>query len=338
MAKIKMAILISSVILLTGCGDLIVDQAGSNENLEDFQAAWERVDAVYPYLELKRINWDSLYTVYKSRAEQAHGDEIYTVLIEMLGELKDRHVHVKTDGGGYISTYDPPRWIKDKYAYNPAVVRNYFDQELKITGEGTIEYEIIPGNIGYVYLGTFDEDYLLNHFSEALDYVKNTDALIVDIRHNNGGSYQNLVAVVSRFVTSPLEKPEYYLLGELIPLEPFEPQGHFQYINRVVVLINGVCYSTGDIFPEIMKQIPNVTLVGDTTGGGSSGSTSSAPAEYELPSGKRIFVGTTDWRNYDGIPLEWIGCPPDIRVEQTEEDILNGRDKQLEFAIDMLKL
>jgi len=86
-----------------------------------------------------------------------------------------------------------------------------------------------------------------------------------------------------------------------------------------------------------MKQISGVTVVGDTTSGGSSGSTYSALAEYELPSGKRIYVGTTDWRGYDGLPLEWIGCPPDIRVEQTKEDIKKGRDKQLEFAINMMK-
>ena len=50
-----------------------------------------------------------------------------------------------------------------------------------------------------------------------------------------------------------------------------------------------------------------------------------------------FFIGTTDLHRYDGLPREWIGVPPDIRVKQTEEDILNGRDKQLEFAISMLK-
>jgi C-terminal processing protease CtpA/Prc len=186
-------------------------------------------------------------------------------------------------------------------------------------------------------MATFDDDYLINYFSEAINYVKNTKALILDIRHNNGGSYQNIEAVVSRFITSPLEKPEFYVLGELINLPPFEPQGSFQYVNPVVVLINGVCYSSGDFFPDIMKQISTVTVVGDTTAGGSSGSTSSAPAEYKLPSGKTIFVGTTDLRRYDGLPWEWVGVPPDIRVEQTEQDIINGIDKQLEFAINILK-
>ncbi len=305
--------------------------------MEDFEASWKRVNTVYPYLEYKHINWDSLYTVYKPQAEQARGDEIYTVLVDMLSELKDMHVHVITEGGRSISTYLAPRWVKDKYAYSPIVVRNYFDKELKITGEGRIEYEIIPGNIGYIYMATFDEDYLINYFSVALDYVKNTKALILDIRHNNGGSYQSIEAVVSRFIISPLEKPEFYVLGELIPLPPFEPQGSFQYINPVVVLINGVSYSAADFFPEIMKQISTITVVGDTTGGGSSGSTSSAHAEYRLPSGKKIEVGTTDLRRYDGLPWEWLGVAPDIRVVQTEEDINQGRDKQLEYAIEMLR-
>ncbi|NQU84226.1 MAG: hypothetical protein HQ541_00550 [Mariniphaga sp.] len=329
--------LIFFAFILISCEKIIIQPNESNQNIEDFEAAWERVNTVYPYLELKQINWDNIYLEYHPRAEQAHGDEIYTVLIEMLTELKDMHVHVKTEGGEYMPTYLMPRWIKDKYAFDPIVVRNYFDQELIITGEGRIEYGIISGNIGYIFMATFDEDYLINYFSEALDFVKNTKALILDIRHNNGGSYQNIEAVVSRFISSPLEKPEYYVLGELIDLPPFQPQGFFQYLNPMVVLINGVSYSSGDFFPDIMKQISTVTVVGDTTGGGSSGSTFSAPAEYKLPSGKTIFVGTTDLRRYDGLPWEWIGVAPDIRVPQTEEDISQGIDKQLEYAINFLK-
>ncbi len=337
MVKTKLLILISSAILLTGCEDMLVKSENSNLNVEDFNAAWERVNAIYPYLELKGINWDSIYLVYESKAEQAKGDEIYTVLIDMLGELKDMHVHVITNGGKLIETYLASRWAKDKYAYDPVVVRNYFDKELRITGEGNIEYEVIPGNIGYIYIGSFNVKYLLYPFYEALDYAKNTKALILDIRHNNGGSFQNVEAVVSRFITSTLEKPEQYILGVLSPSPPFEPQGSYQYVNPVVVLINGVCVSSGDFFPEVMKQISTVTVVGDTTSGASAGSSLEVPAKYNLPSGKRILVGTADFRRYDGLPWEWIGVAPDILVEQTKEDLANGRDKQLEFAINMLR-
>ena len=337
MIKTKLLILISSAILLTGCEDMIVKSENSNLNVEDFNAAWERVNAIYPYLELKAINWDSLYLVYKSKAEQARGDEIYTVLIDMLGELKDMHVHVITYGGKLIETYLAPRWEKDKYAYDPVVVRNYFDKELRITGEGNIEYEVIPGNIGYIYIGSFNVEYLQNPFCEALDYVKNTEALIIDIRHNNGGLINHVEAIVSRFITSTLEKPELYVLGVLSPLPPFEPQGSYQYVNPVIVLINGVCVSAGDFFPEVMKQIPTVTVVGDTTAGASAASSLEVPAKYDLPSGKKILVGTSDLRRYDGLPWEWIGVAPDILVEQTKEDLANGRDKQLEYAINMLR-
>ena len=50
-----------------------------------------------------------------------------------------------------------------------------------------------------------------------------------------------------------------------------------------------------------------------------------------------IYIGTGYIERYDGQPFEWLGISPDIRVEQTEKDIQNGRDKQLEYAINMLK-
>jgi len=329
-------ITLSFLIILTSCENLIVKPAELNLNVEDFEAAWARVNNIYPYLELKKINWDSIYNVYKPRAEQSKGDEIYMVLIELLGELKDMHIHVKTEGGELIQTYQSPRWLRDKNAYDPVVVSNYFDKELRITGEGNIEYGILPGDIGYIYIGSFNVEHMQNPFNEALDFVKNTDALILDVRHNNGGLTQHAESVVSRYITTQLERPLYYQGGELIQPTPLEPAGSFQYIKPTVVLINGVCVSAGDYFPELMKQVSTVTVVGDTTAGASAASSIQLPAQYELPSGKKIVVGTSDLRRYDGRPWEWIGIEPDILVEQTKEDLDNGKDKQLEFAVNML--
>ena len=336
MMECKWLIILSAALILGGCTDSIVIPSESNLNRDDFEAAWKRVNDVYPYLDQKGIDWDSLYNVYEPRAEQSMGDEIFEVLIDMLAELKDMHIHVKTAGGRLIQTYQSPRWLKDKDAFQPVVVRNYFDKELRITGEGNIEYGILPGDIGYIYIGSFNVAYMKDPFYEALDFVRNRDALIIDIRHNNGGSFENVELVVERFITSPLERPEYYQLGKLVRRAPLEPDGDFQYVKPVVVLINGVCVSSGDYFPELMKQIPTVTVVGDTTAGASAGSSAEAPARYELPSGKIILVGTSDFRRYDGIPWEWIGIPPDILVGQTKGDLENGRDRQLESAIGML--
>jgi hypothetical protein len=325
---------------VAACSDLIVKPQDSDLNLEDFEAAWHRIDSVYPYLEFKQIDWDSLYTVYRARTEDARGDEFYLVLRDLLAELKDGHVYYHTGGGGEVYPFYPERHFRDRHAYNPFVVRTYFDRELRLSESGSVEYEILPDNIGYAFLSGFQEDYLMNEFPGVLEYLRTTRGLIIDIRQKRGGSYGNVEAVVTRFITTELERPDFYLLGEKVDLPPFQPQGPFAYTNPVVVLINGSTFSAGELCTEVLKQLPNVTAIGDTTGGGSAGSQNDPPEareEYYLPSGKMIAVGTIDLRRYDGLPWEWLGIPPDIRVVQTEADASAGRDKQLEYAINMLQ-
>ena len=324
-----------SLILLFSCKDIVVTEPDSNLNVEDFEAAWDRINDVYPYLEFKKINWDSIYTVYRPLAEAAQGDEFYLVLRDLLAELKDGHVYYRTKGGGEVYPYYPQRHFKDRHAYSPFVVRKYFDKELKLTESTSVEYEILPGNIGYAFISDFHEDYLRNEFPGVLEYLKNTKGLILDIRQKRGGDYQNIEAVVTRFLTEPLERNDAYTYGEKWVLPPFQPSGPFQYTNPVVVLINGSTFSAGEFTTEILKQLPQVTAVGDTTGGGSVGG--GDEGLYFLPSGKSIDIGFIDIRRYDGLPWEWLGIAPDVRIEQTEEDILAERDKQLEHAIEILK-
>ena len=324
-----------SLILLFSCKDIVGTEPDSNLNVEDFEAAWARINDVYPYLEFKKINWDSIYTVYRPLAEAAQGDEFYLVLRDLLAELKDGHVYYRTKGGGEVYPYYPQRHFKDRHSYSPFVVRKYFDKELKLTESTSVEYEILPGNIGYAFISDFHEDYLRNEFPGVLEYLKNTKGLILDIRQKRGGDYQNIEAVVTRFLTEPLERNDAYTYGEKWVLPPFQPSGPFQYTNPVVVLINGSTFSAGEFTTEILKQLPQVTAVGDTTGGGSVGG--GDEGLYFLPSGKSIDIGFIDIRRYDGLPWEWLGIAPDVRIEQTEEDILAERDKQLEYAIEVLK-
>ena len=324
-----------SLILLFSCKDIVVTEPDSNLNVEDFEAAWDRINDVYPYLEFKKINWDSIYTVYRPLAEAAQGDEFYLVLRDLLAELKDGHVYYRTKGGGEVYPYYPQRHFKDRHSYSPFVVRKYFDKELKLTESTSVEYEILSGNIGYAFISDFHEDYLINEFPEVLEYLKNTKGLILDIRQKRGGDYQNIEAVVTRFLTEPLERNDAYTYGEKWVLPPFQPSGPFQYTNPVVILINGSTFSAGEFTTEILKQLPQVTAVGDTTGGGSVGG--GDEGLYFLPSGKSIDIGFIDIRRYDGLPWEWLGIAPDVRIEQTEEDILAERDKQLEYAIEVLK-
>jgi hypothetical protein len=327
-------------ILIVSCADMIVTPNDANKNMEDFEALWQRVDKVYPFLDFKKINWDSVYTVYYPRVAAAKGDEFYPILNDLLSVLKDGHIYYKTDGGGQVYPFYPQRYYRDRHAYSPFVVRSYFNGELIVTESKSAEYGILPANIGYVFLSDFQENYLALEFPGILDYLKNTTGLIIDIRQKRGGSFGNVEAVVTRFMSEPMDMPEYYRLGEPVDLPQFQPQGPFTYTNPVVVIVNGSTFSAGEWTTEILKQLPTVTVIGDTTGGGgvaSSNASAETIGEYTLPSGKVVYIGTEYMKRYDGQPLEWLGVPPDIRVLQTEEDIKQGRDKQLEYAISMLK-
>ena len=303
MKKLQFIFCLAIVPLIFSCEDIFIKQPDSNQNMADFEAAWNRVNDVYPFLEFKKINWDSIYTVYYPRVEAAKGDEFYFVLNDLLAELKDGHVYYTTNGGSKVYPFYPQRHFKDRHAYSPFVVRTYFEKELIVTGSRSAEYGILPENIGYVFLSDFHENYLSVEFPGILEYLKNTKGLIIDIRQKRGGDYQNVIAIVRRFLSSPLEPPKLYRLGELVEQSPFEPEGPFTYTNPVVVLINGSTFSAGEVITMILKQIPNVTAVGDTTGGGgvaSFGAPSNAAGEYKLPSGNLIDIGTGYFERYDG--------------------------------------
>lgn len=290
--------------------------------------------SVYPYFQFKRIDWDSIHTAYRSRAEAAKGDEIFNVLYDVLAELKDGHVSLQTQGGSWVSTYIPPRVDKDRHAYSPLVVRKYFDRELRLAGNQVIEYEILSGNIGYVCITTLvNEEPVLEGFDAALEYLKDTKGLIVDVRNNGGGTDNYSMGIVERLIPSAIDNLPYPLSGGGVHQGSLMyPRGPFQFTKPVVLLINGVCFSACEDFAEMMKHVPTVTAVGDTTAGASG-----APQKFSLPSGKKINVSTKDIRRYDGLPIEWNGVTPDILVPQTEEDIKQGRDKQLEHAIKLLQ-
>jgi carboxyl-terminal processing protease len=323
-----------------GCEKLIVTPVDSDRNLADFEAVWNAVDDHYPYLEFKGIDWDSLHTAFLPRVEAARGDEFYPVLNDLLAQLRDGHVFYKTPGGGrQIFPWVPPRRLRDQDRYNPFVVRGYFDEPLRLSPSGAIEYGILPDGIGYIFLADFHEDYLIRDFPAVMGRMLGTRGLIIDIRQRVGGTPQNVAAVVSRFLTGPQAMPPAYLYGAGVDWLPVSPAGGTPYTAPVVVLINGLTFSAGEFCAEMLKQLPNVTAVGDTTGGGSAGNTS-APGysnPFHLPSGKWFEVGNLDIRRYDGLPWESLGVPPDIPVEQPLADLAAGHDRQLEYAIDLLK-
>ncbi|MBN2103565.1 hypothetical protein JW835_05935 [bacterium] len=155
--------------------------------------------------------------------------------------------------------------------------------------------------------------------------------MIIDIRHNRGGDNMSSYFIVQRLITSPITDVGYSRVKGKLE-HTFYPAGNFQYSKPVVLLINGVCYSASDHMANLLKKVPHVTVIGDTTGGGGG-----IPGRYKLPQlGQEFRVPVLCLIRYDGGHVEWNGIPPDILVPQTKNDINNNRDKQLECGISFI--
>ena len=77
----------------------------------------------------------------------------------------------------------------------------------------------------------------------------------------------------------------------------------------------------------MIKSLPNVTLVGQVTGGGAGGHLG-----YQLSNGWQIRVSVSDFLDKNGQSTE-VGVRPDVSITNTLDDIKNGRDIMLEKAI-----
>lgn len=104
------------------------------------------------------------------------------------------------------------------------------------------------------------------------------------------------------------------------------------YTKPVVLLTDALTISAAEIFTLNMKAFEQVTHIGDTTSGAHS---DVGPARF-LPNGWTYEYSTMKYLMPDGKSLEGIGIAPDIYVQNSRMDIVNRRDKVLEFAIDFL--
>jgi C-terminal processing protease CtpA/Prc len=248
-------------------------------------------------------------------------------------------VYHKTNGGARFFPFPSPRLQVDGAAFSQLLVRSYFDEGLVIAGLDGVEYGILAGNVGYIHITHFNKDHMMDDFPSVMAHLAGTEGLIIDVRNNTGGDHDKVEGVVGMFIDSTMAWPKaFHADGVLVePWPDMRPRGQQpRYSHPVVVLINGASLSSGELFPEVMSQLPGVTLVGDTTAGASCNDHGGFRGDLRLPSGKMIHIPTWCITGYDGLPWESVGIAPDIRVPQTEADIAQGVDRQLEHAIELL--
>jgi tricorn protease len=151
------------------------------------------------------------------------------------------------------------------------------------------------------------------------------EAVIVDERFNGGG---NLATDIIEILKRPLLSMVATRDGE----NEAQPQGAIH--GPKVMLINEMAGSGGDAMPWYFKKAGVGPLIGKRTWGGLVG------RAMGLPLMDGGFVGAPSSAVWDPATSQWIaentGVAPDIEVEQDPELVRQGKDPQLDKAIEVV--
>jgi tricorn protease len=182
--------------------------------------------------------------------------------------------------------------------------------------------ELSNGQIGYLHVPDMGNNGIREFIKWYYPQIRK-EGLIVDVRANGGGN-------VSRMLIERLRR-ELLALGFARTNSEASTYPDSVFIGPMAALLNENSSSDGDIFPAMFRQAGLGPLIGKRSWGGVVGITNRGA----LIDGGVVNVPEFGFASAAG---EWIieghGVDPDIEVENDPRAVIQGRDPQLERAVD----
>ena len=186
--------------------------------------------------------------------------------------------------------------------------------------------ELSGGKVGYVHVEGMDSPSFREVYSDLLGRYRNCEAVIVDTRHNGGGWLHDDLATL----LSGKEYAQFAPRGQYIGSDPFN-----KWLKPSCVLICEDNYSNAHGFPWVYKTLGIGKLIGAPV----PGTMTAVWWETQIDPSIVFGIPQVGCRDMNGNFLENQELQPDIKVYNTPEMQLSGRDLQLETAVnEMLKL
>lgn len=332
MKKIYLALLI--IPFFFSCEDAMFEKdLASTDPMTNFEYLWTQCNEKYSYFELKNIDWDQIKTKYSAKISNDMSEEaLFTVLGDMLTELKDDHTNLISDFN--ISFFGVDQLGQDNY--DSRIVKDqYLSDNYYISGPFTHDF-LANNEVGYIRFGSFTGTVDNTNLDFILNRYKNTKGLILDLRENGGGAVTDIFNILSRFVEKETilnysrikTGPAHNDFSEDKPVK-VTPHDGIRYTNKVMVLVDRGTYSAGSFTSLATKALPNMILVGDTTGGGLG-----LPNGGQLPNGWTYRFSITQALTLNKNNAFENGVPPDIKVsfdwnDRTKDEIIERALKEL---------
>lgn len=277
----------------------------------------------------KKINKKLIENYNKGFFDKIDNIQLFaSEIVKIFQEIsKDGHLHIM---------YDPlkmERLIARRELSKEEVRRleqERIDRERQ-SNFGFKKIEILDGNIGYLDLRRFSHT---NYASEiaiaAMNYLTNTDAVIIDLRKNVGGEPEMVLMLASYFLGgrvlfNTIDRPfegiiEQYWTQIHVP-------GKLMKDKDLYILTSKKTFSAAEDFTYGMKCQKRAMIIGETTGGGAH------PIDFFsildllvlwLPTGRSINpISKANW--------EGVGVEPDLILSSEE-----AYDKAYEIALEKL--
>lgn len=168
-----------------------------------------------------------------------------------------------------------------------------------------VEHRMLDQKTGYLRLGYFGPS-AAAETRKALDNLRSAGAqqLILDLRNNPGGDFEQGKAVACLFVTGPYLKVE----ERPDPVKELVAEPHSQHWSQpVAVLVNQGTASAAEIVAQAIKGRRKSVLVGQRTFGKARIQTL-----YALPGGGAINISTGRYLGIDGEDIHNQGLKPNV--------------------------
>lgn len=233
--------------------------------------------------------------------------EVMTKEMQSISNDKHMRVHVKNSENKLAGELPNP--LKNIYKT---------ESQFKSINFGFTKLEKIKGNIGYLKLDGFAPLHAAKDYADlAMKYLSTSDAVIIDLRENNGGSPDLVQYICSYFFEKPTHLNSLYNRVS-------NDTAHFVSLEKVggqkmpelplFVLTSSKTFSAGEEFAYNMQTQKRGMLVGETTGGGANpGQLFNITKNLEIfiPTGMAInSITKTNW--------EGVGVIPDIETTAEE--------------------
>jgi Peptidase family S41/Tricorn protease C1 domain len=324
------------MILLMSCEQAFMKPTPAATPKAIFEQVWSFANEKYSFFEFKNVDWDKAYKKYSIKVtDTMTEEELFKVCNDMLYELKDEHVNLETR---FNISRNPEVFLDyPENFFGHILNRNYFNGRQQIIDFTFSLFDF--DDVLYIRYSSFEDnisDYAMDYI---VDKAKEKKGLIIDVRNNGGGSIGNIDALCSRFIKEKTSmgverhksgRGKNDFTDENVSVDVISSSK--KYLDKpLVILTNRGCYSATNRFAAYMKGLPNVTLVGDVTGGGGG-----LPTATELSNGWVLRVSGSQFIDRRGDNIE-NGVKPDVKIDILKADIDKGKDTILETGLSLIR-